>query len=417
MRKVVLSALLISTSALTLQAQKISDVQKKISENKYTEAKADIDKILETEKGQKDANAWYYKAVVYNRLAKDSATDNSAYRVDALNSYKKYQEMDPKNVMGTLEQNVTLFDIYSDYFNAGIKQHNSKQYAKALDSYKNAIAAQQYINQKNFEYNGQRLPALDTALTLYAGSAAYLVGDTTLGVEYFNRLADARVKGKDYMDVYQMLVDYYNRKGDAANRDKYAAIGKELYPESDYWTYFELYDPALKTDKKKLFAKYEDLITRNPKNDVLALDYAIELFNYTYAQDKPSDYTAMQDRLEKAINTAISAKSTAEANFLMMQHMSNRIYDVQEQHRAIVKSTKPEDVKKRAALMSQINKITDESIPYAEAAEKGFSERTDLKLVDKANYRTVLNQLANYYKGKKQLDKAKVYEDKLKNLG
>ena len=87
MRKVVLSALFVTASALALNAQKISDVQKKISENKYTEAKADVDKLLATEKGQKDANTWYYKAIVYNRLAKDSTVDNSAYRMEALDAY------------------------------------------------------------------------------------------------------------------------------------------------------------------------------------------------------------------------------------------------------------------------------------------------------------------------------------------
>mgnify|MGYP003286350503 CR=1 FL=1 len=417
MRKVVLSALFVTASALALNAQKISDVQKKISENKYTEAKADVDKLLATEKGQKDANTWYYKAIVYNRLAKDSTVDNSAYRMEALDAYKKYQEMDTKNVMGTLEQNVTLFDIYSDYFNSSIKQHNSKQYDKALASYRGALAAQQYINQKNLEYNGQKLPALDTALTMYAGSAAYLAGDTAQGVEYFKMLADAKVGGKDYMDIHQVLVDYYNRKGDAANRDKYTAIGKELYPDNDYWTYFELYDPALKEDKKKMFAKYEELIARNPNQDVLALDYAIELFNYTYAQDKPSDYAAMQTKLEGAIQKAISAKSSGEANFLMMQHLSNKIYDLQETSRTLAKSTKPEDVKKRTALTAEINKISDQSIQYAEAAEKAFAQKTDMKLVDKANYKSILNQLANYYKGKKQPEKAKVYEDKLAALG
>ena len=416
MRKVVLSALFVA-SALALNAQRVSDVQKRISENKFTEAKETIDKILATEKGQKDANAWYYKAVVYNRLAKDTTVDNSAMRLEALNAYKKYQEMDPKNVMGTLEQNVTLFDIYSDYFNAAIKLHNNKEYVKASEYYKNALAAQQYIAENKFEYSGQSLPVLDTALTLYAGSAAYLAGDTATGITYFQRLADAKVGGKDYMDVHQMLVDYYNRKGDVANRDKYAAIGRELYPENDYWVYYELYDPALKEDKQKLFAKYEELIQRNPDQHVLALDYAIELFNYTYGQDKPSDYEASKQKLEKAISTAIQRNNSAEANFLMVQHMSNKIYDMQEANRALAQSKKPEDAKKRQAMTTEINKLSDESIKYAEAAANAFASRSDLKMVDKANYRSVLNQLVNYYKRKNQEDKVKQYEDKIKELG
>ena len=52
-----------------------------------------------------------------------------------------------------------------------------------------------------------------------------------------------------------------------------------------------------------------------------------------------------------------------------------------------------------------------------EQAAKLFEQRTDLKMVEKANYKAILNQLASYYKSKKQLDKAKVYEDKAKSLG
>ena len=417
MRKVLFSALLVTATAFAVNAQKLSDVDKRISESKYTEAKEMIDKILATEKGQKDANAYFKKAQIYNRLAKDSTVDNSAYRLEALDAYKKYQEMDPKNVMGTLEQNVTLFDIYSDYFNRGIQLHNKKEYGKALESYRNALTAQQYINSKDFEYNGQKLPVLDTALTLYAGSAAFLSGDTATGVKYFQQLADAKVGGKDYMEVHQMLVDYFNRKGDVANRDKYTAIGRALYPDNDYWVYFELYDPTLKEDKQKLFAKYEDLLARNPDNKVLALDYAIELFNHTYAQDKPADYTAMQTKLESAIQNAIKVNNGAEANFLMVQHMSNKVYDTQEALRAIAASKKPEDVKKRTALTAEINKLQEQTLPYLEAAAQNFGSRTDLKLVDKANYKSVLNQLMNYYKKKGNDAKVTEYDTKLKQLG
>jgi hypothetical protein len=146
------------------------------------------------------------------------------------------------------------------------------------------------------------------------------------------------------------------------------------------------------------------------------LDYSIELFNYTYGQDKPADYKGSQDKLEGAIKKSIEVNNSAEANYLMVQHKSNQIYDLQEEQRKI-KGTKPEDVKKKNALTAQINKMYDESITYAETAERLFSEKKELKNVEKANYKAILTQLSNYYKGKKQADKAKTYEDKLKQLG
>jgi hypothetical protein len=41
---------------------------------------------------------------------------------------------------------------------------------------------------------------------------------------------------------------------------------------------------------------------------------------------------------------------------------------------------------------------------------------SELKTVEKANYRSVLNQMVDYYTVKKQADKAKLYNDKVKNL-
>src|SRR5438094_2182662 len=107
MRKFFLTAVLFA-SATALFAQNLDDVQDKISKKKYDEAKTSIDKVLADPKGQKSANAWYYKGVVYNELAKDSSKDNSAYRAEAYEAFKKSQELDPKNVMGELEQNVRL---------------------------------------------------------------------------------------------------------------------------------------------------------------------------------------------------------------------------------------------------------------------------------------------------------------------
>jgi len=415
MRKFLLTAVLFA-SATALFAQNLDDVQEQISKKNYAKAKTAIDKVLADSKGQKSANAWYYKGVIYNELAKDSTQDNSAYRAEAYEALKKSQELDPKNVMGEVEQNWRLFDIYNYYLNAAIKQHNAKDYAGALNNYKKAIEIQQYIHGKGFAYNNQTLPALDTAVNLYAGSAALFAKDTATGMQYFQQIADAKVPGKDYMQAYQMLVDYYNRKGDQANAQKYAALGKQLYPESEYWTYYELSDPTLRDDKNKLLAKYEEVIAKNPESGSLALDYAIELFNYTYGQNKPADYKALQDKTTAAIQKAIDLNKSAEANYLMVQNISNQIYDMQEAQRAI-KGTKPEDIKKKNGYTADINKKYDDLVKYGETAAQLFSERNDLKAVEKANYKAVLSQLANYYRFKKQPDKAKTYDDKAKALG
>lgn len=416
MRKLFFIALIV-TSGTALFAQNLDKVQELISKKNYAAAKDLIDKAVADPKGQKNATAWYYKGLIYNELAKDSTQDLSAYRADAYNALKTSQDLDPKNIMGELEQNWRLFDIYNYYLNTAIKKHNTKDYAAALTNYKAAIDVQQYISNKKFSYNNQTLPALDTTVTLYAGNAAYLAKDTAAGVQFFSQIADAKVGGKDYEYSYQALVDYYSKKGDQANAEKYAALGKQLYPESDYWTYYELDDPALRGDKTKMLAKYEDIMARNPQNSELALSYASEYFNYVYSnENKPSNYADAQSKLEQAITKAITLDKSGTANFLMTQHIYNQIYDLQEAQRA-VKGTKPEDIKKKNGIIADINKKYESFTKYGDAAVQQYSDKTNMKTVEKANYKNLLTQLSNYYKSKKQLDKAKVYDDKMKSLG
>ncbi len=70
-------------------------------------------------------------------------------------------------------------------------------------------------------------------------------------------------------------------------------------------------------------------------------------FNYTYGENKPADYKAAQDKLDQAIAKAIEVNKSAEANYLMVQSISNQIYDMQETQR----TTK--DAKKKSGVHSK----------------------------------------------------------------
>lgn len=413
MRKLILSAFFMAAGT-ALFAQNLNDVQEKISKGKYDEAKEKIDKVLTDPKGQKNANAWYYKGVVYNELAKDSTKKDMDYRMEAFNAFKKYQEMDPKNVLMTLEQNGRLFQIYEGYYNQGIQAFNAKNYEKAFSDFRNALTVKDYVYGKKYEINGFSFPAIDTQLVNLAGSAGMLAKQEDAAIPYFTILADAKLKGDDFKDIYPILVDYYSRKNDATNKAKYLALGQELYPENPYWLQSQL--EAAGEDKGKRLDLYKELVAKNPNNADLATDYSVELFNYIYGKDKPASYDQRKAELTTALQAAINANpESAQANFVMTQHISNDIYDMQQDYQAI-KGTKPEDVKKKQELNKKIEARYEDLYKYANTAVQQYEKMPELKAVDKANYRSVLNQMVDYYTMKKQADKAKVYNDKIKNL-
>lgn len=413
MRKLILSAFFLAASTI-LFAQKLDDVEESVKKGKYVEAKDKIDKVLADPKNQKSANAWYYKGLVYTELAKDSTKTDMDYRMEAFNAFKQYQQLDPKNIMLTLQQNGSFFQLYEGYYNHGIKAFNQKKYDVAHNDFKNALAVKDYVYEKKYEINGFSFPALDSQLVNLAGSAAFLNKQEAEAVRYYSQLANAKLKGDDYKDIYPILVDYYGRQKDSVNKAKYLALGKELYPDNPYWLQTQLDEVG--TDKNKRLARIKELQAANPTNPDLAIDYAVELFNYTYAKEKPANYTQSIDELHAALKKSVDLNPTsAYANFVMTQHLSNQIYDVQESYNKI-KGTKPEDVKKKQAINADINKKYDELFTYASVAHQQYEKMPEMKAGEKANYRIMTNQLIDYYRMKKQMDKVKVYEDKLKTL-
>lgn len=417
MQKILFTALL-AVMSLGLYAQKIDDVKKLISESKWEEAKVKIDAFMANEKNASKAEGWYYKGVVYNELAKDSTKSGTLGsldgRMEAFNAFKKYIEMDPKTVLMTLEQNVRLFDIYNGYFDLGAKAFNEKKYSDAYTNFKNASIVEDYVASKGYEYNNFKFPTLDTALIQNIALSALLAKNEADAAVYYAKLADARVKGEGFLEIYQFLVDHYHTKNDFANRDKYLAVGKELYPNSPFWCEVEL--KGLEDDKVKLFAKYDELTRGNCKTHGLLYNYAAELFNYTYTQDKkPADYKEKQAKLDEVLNAAISLESTPEANLLMARHVYNEVYDAQDAQ-AEIKGTKPEDVKKRSELKTAMNTKLDKMLPYAMAAAKFYEGRTGLKVHDKGNAKIATDLIIRYYDQKNDKVKVKEYQDRMKAI-
>ena len=416
MRKLLLSVLLAS-SFCGLFAQKLEDVQEKISKGKYDEAKEKIDKFLADPKNQSVPNAWYYKGKVYAELARTDSTGTLGFDAgkEAFEAFKKYQDMDKKNIMMTLDQNVGLFQLYDLYYNAGIKSYNKKDYVTAYDRMKNAMDLEEYIQKRGYSYNGFSFPALDTQLINLTASSAYLAKKEAEAIPYFERLADARLKDKEYKDIYGLLAEYYLKRNEEQKADKYLALGKELFPDNDYWIAMEFGDPG--TDSLKRFARYEALIKKYPDNYALAMDYAIELFNYTFSNaKKPADYADRQERTKLALEKAISLNSNSPlANFVMSQFVYQQIYDIEDAQRA-VRGTTAADVAKKKDLTTRLNQKYDELYPFAQKAYELYSAEKTMKAQDKVNLRKVIDELIDYHQKKNQKDKVTFYQEKLKAL-
>lgn len=315
----------------------------------------------------------------------------------------------------TLDQNVGFFQLYDLYYNRGIKGYNQKDYDKAYENLKGAMTVEDYVRSKGYSYNNFSFPQLDTQLIHLTASSAYLAKKEQESLPYFERLAEARIKDKDFKEIYALLAQHYQKAGDQQKAEKYLTLGKELFPDNAYWLGIEMGDVG--DDKEKRMARYQEMTQKYPDNFDLNMDYAIELFNYTYSnENKPADYKQRQERLTQALNKALQLNpNSATANYVMTQHLTNEIYDLDDQVRA-VKGTAAADVAKRKQLNTQMDKLYDDMYTYSQKAYDLYSADPNLKSQDKINYRKVISQLKDYHTRKKQMDKVAMYDQKLKQL-
>lgn len=417
MQRFLLSLLILLVSS-SLFAQSIEDIEGQFQKGELDKAKASVDAFLAKEKNAAKPDGWWYKGVVYNEIAKSEKYKALAPdgRMQAFEAFKKYYEMDPKAVRGTLEQHVRLFDIYNGYFDMGVASFGASNFDEAYKHFKNALTVEEYIAAKGYEYNGFKFPAFDTTLVQNIALSAYRAKKDDEAVVYYKKIADQKIAGKDNVDIYQLLIEYYTKKNDRVTREQYLQLGRQLYPADDRWYQIEL-DEVDAKDKKALFAKYEELMPKYPDKHLMLYNYAVELFNYTYAGDKkPADYKETQKKIESVLKTTMTVnKSYPEANVLMARHFYNVLYDIQDEMQAI-KGTTAADQKKKADLKGKMTEAADQLIVYAQGAFDIYTSKGTLKAGEKGNLKVTAGYLATAYDVKGDKTKADEYRKKAEGV-
>ena len=413
MRKLVL-AVLLAASFTGIYAQKLDDVKEKVDKQKWDEAKEKIDKAMADPKNQSSSDAWFYKAKIYNNLAKIHPEDASLYPAafDAMKNYLKMDEKQPENkryLLSTLEGNKTAFDFYSEAFKTGADAFNKKDYQKSLTNFERAIDAFDLLKQYKFT-----TATFDTTSVLYAGVSAEQLKNKDLAIKYYSLLAEKKIPDTTLSGIYEYIVNYYTLGKDMPNARKYLTIGEEVFPKYDRWLAYEL--ELVGDDKAQKIAKYRELMQKYPNNSDLALDYAVLYFNYTYSNEtKPADYAQRQDTLAQVLQKALSVDQTTLGNYLMSRHVNNQIADLEEQKRSI-KGTTPADVARKKDIDAKLAQKNDELIVYSQKAADLYGQQSDLKGAEKIYYKEVLRDLADYYQMKKNTAKATEYQNKIKQL-
>jgi hypothetical protein len=180
-----------------------------------------------------------------------------------------------------------------------------------------------------------------------------------------------------------------------------------------------------KGDKKALFAKYEEIIAKNPTSHVFRFNYAAELYQEGYSDPdvakRPANSAELISKSEENLLKVVELKPDyTQAQIVLGQLYYNQGVDLNAQVKAIKPPAggklKPEELKKKEDLRAAMMKKFDQAVPHLEKIDAQLSPQGKLKMEDKKTLKDALDLLITIYDQKGNKDKVKVYEEKFNNV-
>lgn len=423
MKRILLSVLSL-VLVLSAGAQNLTKLKDAITAKKYAEASTTIEALLTAPKNQKNTEIYYLKAKLLSAISRDSSekVKMPEARLQSLEAFKKAISVDSNQTVLylTVDNYQPVYDLYVGGFEDGATEYNNKDYEKALNIFKTTGIVGDYIFQK-----GWGLYKLDTTLTYYLGLSAFnnkKEGDSAFNnrnegeaIDYFKKMADARVATADMSTPYRFLAKYYYDKKEEQNFNTYMDLGLQLYPKDDYLPLLALDQARDKNDQSILLQKYRDLLVVNPESFDLSFDYANELFGETHVSEsskRPKNYDSLCQVIESIYARCLNINPESFETMLSLgKHYYNQMLFIEEDIYKI-RGTKPEDVQKKGELNTKIEALGMSTIPQLEKVFNHFDTMGKLKVGERSNFKSTCSLLTYCYEKKNDKTKAAFYQKK-----
>jgi predicted nucleic acid-binding protein len=399
------------------------DIKQNLILGKYKDAKAEVDKKMTNAKFASKAEAYILKATVYASLAADSATlltpEVTTLQAEAMTAFKKYQEMQPSMelVKDMVYKNAPI-NLYSSLYTTAAKYYEKEKWVQSFETFKKVGEIGDVLIK-----NKLIGVAMDTSVIFniaYTAENAKLKDDAA---QYYKQLADIKIGGQNFERVYHFLVIYCFDKKDMAGFEKYKALGHELYPANDLFTYDKTdFAVGLEENYDAKVKALEALSVSEPDNERNLVILAQLIYDTLYsAVEKPVKHpnaAQLETVMTTALTKAIALKPEDEsANMMLGNHYINKSVGIDEEKTALAaeikKRTKPgaqtskEDLAKKAEIEKlYADALESARVPYEKAAEI-YSKKDKLNSKEKQLYKYAVSYLGDIYTYKRENAKGK----------
>ncbi len=407
MKRFLLFFALITVSAITF-AQDYSKVQLNYMQGKIEDAKKEVDALAANPKAQNKAETYLWKLRVYSEIYADSTLYPKYPNSDeiAIEAFNKYKEAEPSLKLLKEDGVRGLALLYNSSFMYGRDKFRDTSWADAFKYFKLAEEMGRFINDNGLSQNKIDIDTVTVLYTAYAAQNAKLFNDAAT---YYKQIADRKISGQDYEDVYRFLLDYYSREGQTDNFNNLLVIAKDLYPNSNaLWTQMEMNQLTANTGLKEILTKYNDEVKQGTMDEDKYLNYAETFATATKEQLDALDSTtqveiklaaadAFKQAFEKNPTNGLYAYNTGVINYNIFGTLDERYLGYRGESAALKA--------KRAEIEKEQMKYADEAAIWLVKAYDILKAKTDRNRNENNSLNRAVDFLANIYYWKR--DKSK----------
>lgn len=416
--------LTVSLSVIAASAQKYDEVKTLFMLNQFEKAKTELDKAITNAKFASKPEAFILKAAIYAGLASSEAKKNTPeaeqLMTEADDAFGKFKSMDPKmELLSDLSYQNGPINLYSNYYTTGYKDYSSNKWATGLVKLKKAVEYSDILIARKL-----LTTSLDTNVLILAGITAEKSGNADDAANFYTRLAEGKVYGDGFEGVYRFLVSHSFAKKDMTAFEKYKAMGKELYPKSEYFNYDKIdFAVGLMDNFNDKLAALEQVMAMDPDNQKANQVLGEIIYDTLNPKQEnppapPANVAELEKKMITAFNKSANGKPGYEIPYLYIgDHFINKATRVNERREAHAKDmkarTKPgtmaskEDVAKRDALDKEYGETLEGAREPYEKAAAILAAKEHLEMRDKQQYKKAASYLADIFAFKKIMAKGK----------
>jgi tetratricopeptide (TPR) repeat protein len=407
MKKIILSVLFAFSGWIAF-SQDYSKVSTLYTFKKWEDAKKEIDKLASDDKAKDKPETLAWKANIYSEIYADSslAPKYPDAGTEAYNTLQKYIAVEPS--LKTLKESGlrVVGVLYGNAFNEGKTYFGESKWEEAYNSFKRAEEMSEFIMKNNL---GSGAQGIDTFTVLYTGYSAQNSNKQADAVTYYEKLADKRVNGPEFKDIYRYMLQYYSDQKNTEKFTKYLALAKELYPnDSAIWSQAEMNNMSATASLGDILARYKQEDAAGKLTEDQYISFAENFAGLTKGEDGNTDSAqqaeikqAGADAYKKAFNlnnkNGLYAYNAGVLYYSLYDALSERFFNL--------RGTSAELKSQRDEVAKEMVPVADSSIAWLEKAYEVLKAKPDREKTESLSLNRTVDYLAILYGWKR--DKAK----------